>query len=279
MLLPITATLAYCLGIFLFWRHIKGDANHLRQSTGSMNSGSMRLPRLFIVSTTLSAAVLHGGLLYQTIFIGETIDLALGKVVSLVCLMAVTVFLAGIADRKIANLGIFVLPIGLFGLIVGAFFPGDVNSVHDAPPVLWTHLGIALMAFAVLCIATAQALLLSIQEKQLHQSNPGGVFPALPSLQTMERILFNLTLIGVVLLTANLITGMWASFTASGNALQFNHHILFSFIAWLCFTVLLVGHKIYGWRGQIAAKWTISAFILLILAYFGTRFVNVIVLS
>ena len=34
-----------------------------------------------------------------------------------------------------------------------------------------------------------------------------------------------------------------------------------------------------GWRGRIAAKWTMIAFGVLILAYFGSRFVTSIILS
>ena len=42
---------------------------------------------------------------------------------------------------------------------------------------------------------------------------------------------------------------------------------------------LLVGRRIYGWRGRIALRWTITGFVFLLLAYVGSRFVLEVVLG
>jgi ABC-type uncharacterized transport system permease subunit len=39
------------------------------------------------------------------------------------------------------------------------------------------------------------------------------------------------------------------------------------------FAVLLYGHWRYGWRGKKAIRWTLAGFCLLMLAFFGSKFV------
>ena len=46
-----------------------------------------------------------------------------------------------------------------------------------------------------------------------------------------------------------------------------------SLIAWLIFSVLLIGRMRFGWRGRSAVRWTLSGFGILAVAYFGVKFV------
>jgi ABC-type uncharacterized transport system permease subunit len=40
-----------------------------------------------------------------------------------------------------------------------------------------------------------------------------------------------------------------------------------------------VGRHFYGWRGRTALRWTLAGFVLLLLAYIGSRFVLEVVLG
>ena len=93
----------------------------------------------------------------------------------------------------------------------------------------------------------------------------------LPSLQTMEKLLFEFLFVGVVLLTLSLATGFM--FFEDMFAHGLIHKTILSMVAWCLFTVLLVGHWRFGWRGKIAMRWTVSGFILLLLSYFGWRLI------
>jgi len=53
---------------------------------------------------------------------------------------------------------------------------------------------------------------------------------------------------------------------------------VFGIIAWCLFAALLVGRQIYGWRGRIALRWTLAGFLVLVLAYIGSKFVLEIIL-
>ena len=47
----------------------------------------------------------------------------------------------------------------------------------------------------------------------------------------------------------------------------------------LTLAALLVGRHFYGWRGRTALRWTLVGFVLLLLAYVGSRFVLEVVLG
>lgn len=286
MTLPAAiAMMLYVLSIIVFWKRIHHSVN---SGTAVDNTQSADSPSIMVwlaqhrsVVFILIAAIIcyHGVLLLRQALAGGELNLALGNVFSLVCLMTVVTFMIGAFGRDILNIGVLVMPVGLSGLLVSQFFRGTPLVINNAPAVLWLHLCIALLAFGLLCIAAAQAWLLYIQETQLRHPRPGKLLPALPAIQTMETNLFRLTMGGVILLTFNLATGMIALWQAEQRTLVFNHHVLLSFLAWLGFLGLLIAHKCYGWRGRVAAKWTMFAFVVLVLSFFGSRFVTSIILS
>ncbi|MGB5706423.1 MAG: cytochrome c biogenesis protein CcsA [Arenicellales bacterium] len=280
MSILIVFTIALYIAVtVLFWMRVNHGVSEESEDLSDSGASFSLGKKSVLMSLVVVIVVCHGTVLYASAIQDNAINLALGNDFSLVSLMTLAVYAFATFKRQTLNLGIFALPLGLAGLTTGLFLTGDPLIVEITLTVLWVHLVIAVLAFGILCIAAAQALLLYVQENQLHSHHPGTFFPALPAIQTMETNLFQLTLLGVILLTTNLVTGMISSWQVYGKSLEFNHHILLSFIAWLGFSALLAGHKIYGWRGRIAAKWTLVAFAVLILAYFGTRFVTSIILA
>ena len=104
-----------------------------------------------------------------------------------------------------------------------------------------------------------------------------GVVRSLPSLQSMETLMFQLLGAGLVLLTVSLVTGF--VFLENLFAQHLAHKTILSLLAWLLFAVLLVGRSRYGWRGQTAIRWTLSGFAALMLAYFGSKLVLELILN
>ena len=260
----LLALLCYALSFGLIWQRLESS------EAGSKN--------LLLAAAGVGCAA-HGFLLWNDVIVSSALNLALANVVSLVCLVSVIAWLLASLGNRVTTLGILVLPVGVLGLIIEYLFIDTRALVPDPPPSLIAHLAIALLAFAILCVATAQAAILYLQEAQLRKRNPMGLFPALPPLETMQSNLLGLIRIGVVLLTINLVTGSFSQLQTTGTLVAFNHHILLSIIAWIAYVALLAGNKIRGWRGKIAARWTMLAFVVLILAYFGTRFVSSVLLS
>ena len=230
----------------------------------------------------LLSIFLHAYVLYRTILLDGEWVLSLGRIFSIAAWMSVTCYWLISCFKQQLNLGIFVLPIGLFGLILGHFFPGPVFlfgefNQNGSLGGVSLHILLAVPTYGFFCLGFVQAVLLFIQEKRLRQRNPGAQLRFLPPIETMERNLFWFNTIGFMLLTISLIGGLILAW--KHQSFSINHHILFSVVAWLCFSFLLAGRTLFGWRGAHAAKWTMFSFGILVLGYFGTRFVRDIILN
>ena len=248
--ITVIALAVYAACTILYWRRIQQN----RQSA----TGVMGLAALVLSGGV--AAALHAWLLGQAMLRQSHLDLALGNVVSLVSLMTVIVFLLATLRRDVANLGCSSCPLDSPDCSSAGFSPEAPLIVDDASPLLWWHLGVALLAFGFLCMAAAQAIVLFFQDRYLHGHKTGSLLPALPPIQTMEENLFRLTLIGVILLTANLVIGVFFLHDQIGRKLR-------SIIIYCCHSLpgwalppCSPGHRVFGWRGEVAARWTLAAF-------------------
>lgn len=226
-----------------------------------------------ILWITAMAIVLHCVILYRGLAPQDQWHLGLTNAFSFVACTVSIVFTVLACQRPIAILGIVVLPLAALSIIATWIWPaGSLATV--APSARFSfHLLVSLAAYAFLSLAVVQAVLLNVQEKRLHERHPDRLLKALPPIQTMEGVLFLLTGIGFALLTLTLVSGALYTRALMGVPLAFNHHTVLSILAWLIFGTLLVGHIRFGWRGRHAARWTIAGFLVLVLAYFGTKYV------
>lgn len=178
-------------------------------------------------------------------------------------------------SRPVAALGVIVFPLG--ALLLGV-------DVYAAPatlpqPMDWQiklHVTVALLAFSVLSIAAALAILLAIQERALRHRQFGAILRALPPLTLTETLLFRMIGAGFVLLSLTLLTGILFVDNLFGQHLV--HKTVLSIVAWLVFGVLLWGRRRYGWRGRSAVNLTLTGMAILLLAFFGSKFVLEVIL-
>jgi ABC-type uncharacterized transport system permease subunit len=217
------------------------------------------------------AIILHGLYLFLPLFSHQGLKLDLISAGSLVAWLTSLVLFITTCTRKIEVLSLFVLPLAWLILVLGLieFQTGKSVQINGA---LGSHILLSLLGYSTLFLATLQALLLSLQSRHLHNHKPGGLIRSLPALQDMENLLFRLILTGVILLSAGLITGFVFLNDLFGR--QVLHKTVLSIIAWVVYTTLLIGHWRQGWRGKKAVTWTIIAFVLLIIAFFGSKFVQ-----
>ena len=82
---------------------------------------------------------------------------------------------------------------------------------------------------------------------------------------------------GIILLTLSIASGL--IFLDNFFAQHLAHKTVLSLLAWIIFTTLLVGRYRFGWRGMRAVRWTLGGCGLLVLAYFGSKFVLEVVLN
>jgi ABC-type uncharacterized transport system permease subunit len=225
----------------------------------------------------LLGIVLHGALLYQNTVTHIGINLGVLNAFSLVTWTILLLLLISSLRKPVENLGIALLPLGALAIALEARYP-SVHLIHDtATAGLTIHILVSLLAYSLLTLASVQAILLAIQDHHLHHRHPGGFIRALPPLQTMETLLFEMIGAGFVLLTLALISGF--AFLEDMFAQHLVHKTILSIIAWFVFGTLLWGRVKFGWRGQKALIWTLSGFMVLLLAYFGSKVVIELILN
>jgi ABC-type uncharacterized transport system permease subunit len=186
------------------------------------------------------------------------------------------------------GLYLLVAPISAVTVILPPFFHGISLAAEGSSLALRLHLSVAILSYSILTVAALHALLMASVDHYLHQpsAHPGQglarLFARLPPLLALESLLFRQIAVGFVLLSATVASGAIFSEELFGRALQFDHttahKIVFALLSWVVFAALLAGRAVFGWRGRTALRWTFVGFVMLLLAYVGSRFVVEVIL-
>lgn len=205
---------------------------------------------------------------------GLSTSVVLASGVAVATLLVVSLF------KPVLSIAAFLFPVAGLTLLLAAGLPGHERSTDMASgmtPGIALHALSSAMAFAVLGIAAIQAILLGFQNHALRHHRLRGLVQSLPPLTTMERILFELIWTSMALLTLSIASGF--VFLDNMFAQHLVHKTALSLIAWCILACLLAGHHWLGWRGMRAVRWTLVGYIVLLVAYFGSKFVLEILLG
>jgi ABC-type uncharacterized transport system permease subunit len=196
-------------------------------------------------------------------------DLHFFAALSLVALgMAALGTLAAVTQRM-AALGVIIYP--LAALLVPLYVFAGHGRAQELDWRLQLHAMLALLAYATLALSTLIALLLWAQDRALRARHLHAWLRALPPLVQLETLLFRALWVSFVLLSATLLTGVL--FVEDLLRQHLWHKTVFSVLSWLVLGALLFGRLRFGWRGARALKLVLTSMALLLLAFFGSRFV------
>lgn len=241
------------------------------------SDSGLRMNRSLILLLGFGGVAIHAIVLYPHLVTGNGLNLGFFNAASLVALMMVTLLLIVAIKQPVENLGIPVLPIAAATVALASWNPGHHAFITAGTWQLDLHILFSVLAYSLFALAAVQAVLLAIQEKHLRNRHPGGYIRALPPLQIMENLLFQMIGTGFVLLSAALLTGIL--FLEDIFAQHLVHKTVLSITAWIIFGILLWGRWKFGWRGRKAIRWTLSGFVFLLLAYFGSKLVLELILG
>ncbi|MDH3590199.1 MAG: cytochrome c biogenesis protein CcsA [Gammaproteobacteria bacterium] len=224
----------------------------------------------FAPIVALAAIATHGWLLWQAA-LATTASFSLGSTVSLTgWLLALLAIGYTLRPDFRALAALFLAGAGIAALftdsIVGASRAGDQP--------LWqfvSHAVMATLSYSLLAAAAALALASALKDRRLRHSGAAGWTSLLPSLDDMERHMFGAIVSGFALLSLAMFSGL--IFVRDLMAQHLAHKTVLTSIAWIIFGILLVGRWQFGWRGRKAVNLTLAGFVILALAYFGSRFV------
>ncbi len=222
------------------------------------------------------AVIAHTVMLTDSLWNDAGINFSLPGTAALIILIIVLILLITAANKPVEKLGLLIFPLAATFLVLTLVFPQQSQPPPTSSVGMQTHIFSSIIAFSILNIAAIQAILLAVQDHQLHHHKSNRFIRSMPSLQTMESLLFQMIGAGLVLLTCSLVSG--SMFIENLFEQHLAHKTILSILAWILFCVLLWGRTRHGWRGKIAIRWTLGGFASLMLAYFGSRMVLEIIL-
>ena len=269
---------AFTIGSAVFYLFAAGCLlKHLRSevSSAQVDTKTDHHPRpLPWISCAL---ILHVIVLYQNIFTPEGLNFGISNAASLTALMIATLTVLTSRPQLMGNLGILVWPPAALIVVLALWFPEKRLLASHLGYGVRVHAISSILAYSLLALAACQATLLYIVEHQLRNKRPGAMLQILAPLQTQETFLLQLVSLGLFLLSLSLISGM--TFIEDFFSQHLAHKTIFSVLAWVGFTSVLWGRWRHGWRGRTLIRLCLIGFVLLALAYFGSKLVLEVILD
>jgi len=264
-LLTLSAGFLYFICLALVFLRLRSRLKHKQE-------GHPTSQNRFYLVVWFIALLLHITALHYPLISGQTMTLDLVTIGSYVMWLISIILFFTTLKRNIEVLAIIVIPITLIALFLPLIINPTATPLINMKSGLGIHILFSLLAYSMLMLASFQALLLAVQNKQLHRHKSSAIMRTLPSLEDMEHLLFRFISIGVILLGIGLLSGFFFLDNLFGANIA--HKTILSIIAWIVFSVLLYGRWQYGWRGKKAVNWTLAGFVLLMLSFFGTKIIQ-----
>ena len=226
----------------------------------------------------LGALLIQGFGLYHGLFSAGGMRFSFSFALSLMLWLAVLIYWLESFRSRMDGLQPMVLPLAALAAIAPAVFPQLRVVAHAGAWGFQLHFLAAMLAYSLFTLSALHAIFMGFAERKLHQRAITKSLSTLPPILTMEALLFRMIFVAFCLLTLALVSGVMFSEAIFGKAMALDHKTLFAFASWGIFAALLVGRRIYGWRGRVALRWTLAGFLVLLLAYIGSRFVAEVML-
>jgi ABC-type uncharacterized transport system permease subunit len=269
-MLALASCLIYAALGFHFWH------KHWRETDDATNALPMQAWERVAI---LVALILQGIDLYEGLFGAGGMRFSFSFALSLMLWLAVLIYWLEGFRSALDGLQPMVLPLAALCVVLPVLFPQVHVITHADAWGFKLHFMAAMLAYSLFTLSALHAVFMGFAERKLHHKKLNKYLASLPPLLTMEALLFRMIGIAFSLLTLALASGIMFSEAIFGKALVFDHKTLFAFAAWGIFAALLIGRRVYGWRGRIALRWTLTGFVVLLLAYIGSRFVLEVLLG
>lgn len=230
-------------------------------------------PALYLAAAALIA---HATWLADTLLPGDSLSLGIADSASLMGLAIGAGGLLVLFSMRFRTVAAVVLGLA-------ALFAAGTGNLPPPPEIgspgwpFAVHVVLAMGSAGMFAIAAIFVVMLALQDSQLRSGRPAGWLATLPPVESLERALFSVLSIGLAALTVAILAGLL--FVTDLFAQHLVHKTVLALVAWAIFACLLYGRWRYGWRGRKAARYTIAGFIVLAIAYFGSKFVLEILLG
>jgi len=243
-------------------------------SISRKNSGLRRIAML----ATVAGGLIHAGIQFSYWFRSGAPQFDFLSILSLCALVIVVLMLlTALSRNSFFDAGLVALPIAAAVLLLNHFLPVTGITIEDPSSGTTLHILSSVIAFGVLSLAAVYAGFVALIDYFLRRHHLNAIVRTLPAMDILEVLLFQLITAGFILLTISLGSGLL--FVDDIFAQHLVHKTVLSILAWVVFGMLLWGRWRHGWRGRIAVRMTLAGTALLLLSYFGSKFVLEVILG
>jgi ABC-type uncharacterized transport system permease subunit len=257
VVLTIISVILYTFYIIFQWRLLKRSSHQPQYSKA-----------LTLIS--FSALIFHGSLICSLYIQNKGINLAFVSISVLISWVFGTLAFIWSLKSPIQNVFIFLFPVSIISLILLLVFP-QTTTVVTLNNGLGIHIVLSILAYSTFSIASVHSILIIMQNNQLKHNHIQSIVKVLPSVQAMDKLLFDIISIGTLFLTLSYIFG-WP-YIENMRDQNLYHKLIFGILSLTIFILLLIGRYKLGWRGVSSSRWVLFSSVLLALAYLGSKFV------
>lgn len=185
-----------------------------------------------------------------------------------------------LATRSAWRLAPLLMPYLLVLGLLASVARGEPRPMMGGAPSVWIdlHILVSVLTYALLTLAAMASLATFLQERALKRKKPTRLTRMLPAVLESETLAGRLLIASEIVLALGVASGMATLYFETGSVFKLDHKTLLSLVAFALIGALLIGHRVCGVRGRIAARIVLLAYLLLTLAYPGVKFVTQVLL-
>ena len=219
-----------------------------------------------------------GGLVFQTLAIvfrglsaGHFPFVGIYESMVLVAWAIVLVWHVLESFTKIKAVGLYVMPVVLVLLTVALIKYNPPVGLAPAlrSDIVIVHVSVMLLAIGCLYVGGGAAIIYLVEEALLRRRKTGGVLGRLPSLATLDRLIYHATLLGLPFLTMGMAAGVIRAETFGVPGWPTDPMVLLSLAAWAVYAVLIAGRVRGGWSGAAVSWLAVAGLVLLLVIRFA----------
>ena len=233
-------------------------------------------PRLSTAGRTLLVVglLLHLASLWGAVAASPDAPWRGGQLFSMLAAATVALYLALDLRYGLPVAGTFVAPLTVAAMVPAHLAGAGGAQLHQTQESLagWllpVHVAAAALGTVALLLAFALAVIYLVSERQLKRKKPGKLFSRLPSLELVDRLGWQLSTWGFVLLTMVIVTGSFVTNEVGLGFFKLDPKSGFALLAWGLLAASLQARLVAGWRGRRIAVLVVVGFILLVFSYVG----------
>jgi ABC-type uncharacterized transport system permease subunit len=247
---------------------ISGVALAVTRLSQFSRHSSILLVTVFIVC--FAGLIWHCQVLFNLIFPPNGITLSLSSTASFIGLQLALIAIIGAIEPSLRGLSAGLLLLAAAATSV----TGSQVITNTGELFTWqmqVHILISLFAYGLLTVGAIVAVYALIQDRRLHAGQLSTINQLFAPLETTERLLYGIARVGFFLLFIAILSGF--TFVDNLFAQHLIHKTFLSILALILFGILLAGRQFANWRGRRTVFLYLWGFVILCLAYFGSRYI------